>query len=332
MKQAGWKTGLIVLALSMTAACGTSQSSDSATNTQASAPSVSPSASPSPTPAAPTIQVDEKQAQELLAQFNNQVPGKAVTVSVSITEILNEIGVTPVGVPTSSSKLPAAFDSVPRIGPSHAPDLEQIAKLQPNVILGPSSIKDSLDKKFKPANLPAVYIPSDSLDELKLSTVVLGRAFKKEKEATAFLQKVAQDEKAALDAAKGKKAPKVLFLFGSAESLMFMNENTFAGSLAKNLGAVNVVTSVMNKKEAYVPVSLESVVAANPDVIMLVGHGDAAATAKKFEEDIKKNGAWEKLDAFKNGKMKVLNYENFGIASITKAPAAYKELAQVLFQ
>lgn len=333
MKKTAFIFSLIALLITTSVGCetaGTTISSQPNSGATAGA-SAQPAASASATPVQSAIAVDETKAAELLKQFNNQTPSKVVTVSVAITEILDVLGVTPVGVPTSSSKLPAAFDKVQRIGSSHQPDLEQIAKLQPNIILGPSSIKDNLDKKFKPANLPAAYIPTDSLDELKLSTVVLGRLFKQEAKATALLQKNAAEEKAALDAAKGKTAPKVMFLFGSAESLMLMNENTFAGSLAKNLGATNVVSSVMKAKETYVPVNMESIVAANPDIIMLVAHGDPAAAAKKFEEDVNKNGAWNKLNAFKNDKMMTLDYHIFGIASITKVADAYKAMADALY-
>jgi len=336
MKQVVWKFALIVFVFSLAAACGNKtesagesgkqdkvQSTDTQDQTETQSQSQSGNKS--------AVTVDEKQAEELLAQFGNTVPAKTVTISVAITEILNELGVQPAGVPTTNSELPAVFASVPRIGSSHQPDLEQIAKLQPDVIIGPSSIKDSLDKKFKPASLPTAYLPVDSLDELKLSTVVLGRLFKQEEKANAFLEKFAQEESAALEAAKGKEAPKVLFLFGSAESLMFMNENTFVGSLAKKLGASNVVSDVLKQTETYIPLNMESIVEANPDMILLVAHGDPASAAKKFEEDVKKNGAWEKLNAFKNGKMITLDYNRFGIASIVKAPAAYKQLAEALY-
>ncbi|WP_454192481.1 ABC transporter substrate-binding protein [Paenibacillus sp. Marseille-Q7038] len=112
---------------------------------------------------------------------------------------------------------------------------------------------------------------------------------------------------------------------------MLMNEDTFAGSLAKNLGATNVLTDTMQSTETYVPFNMESVVEANPDVILLVAHGDAEAVAKKFEEDVKKNGAWEKMSAFKNGKMKTLDYNLFGVASLSKTPEAYKALSSVLY-
>lgn len=278
-----------------------------------------------------TVTVDEAKVEELMEQFKGKTPDKVVTVSVSISELLNELGVVPVGVPTTSSKLPVAFDQVPRIGSSHQPDLEQIAKLQPDFILGPASIKDNLDKLFKSASLPSAYLPADSLDELKLSLVTLGRLFKQEDKAEAFLQQFNEKENAVIEKTKGKEAPSVMILFGSAESLMFMNENTYTGSLVKKLGASNVVTDVLKLEETYIPLNMESIVAANPDVILLVAHGDPTAVAKKFEEDTKKNGAWEKLDAFKNDKLIALDYSLFGIASIVKAPEAYEEMFKILY-
>lgn len=277
------------------------------------------------------VKVDEAKATELIAQFEGKTPAKLVVPSVALVEILDVLGVKPVGVPTSTIELPEGVNDVTKIGSALKPDIEQITNLQPDLILGPSSIKDSLEKQFKPASLKTAYLPTDSLEELKLTTVVLSRVFKQEKKAEEFLAKLHAQEKEALQVAKGKNAPKILFLFGSAESFMLMNENTFAGSLAKKMGASNVVSDVLKSKEAYIPLNIENVVMANPDVILLVAHGDADAAIKKFEEDVKKNGAWEKLNAFKNGKVKALNYNQFGVASIVKAPEAYKELAEKLY-
>lgn len=329
MSSSRWKLAILPVLLTVAVACGQASSSESGSGSDTPKPSASAQASAS---AAPPAAVDEAKATELLAQFNDQAPAKVVTVSVAITEIMNELGVAPVGVPTTSSKLPAALDQVPRIGSSHQPDLERIAKLQPDYVLGPASIEDSLDKKFKPVSLTTAYLPVDSLEELKLTTVVLGRLYKQEDKAEAFLQKFAEAENAALQAAKDKKAPSVMLLFGSAESLMFMNENTYAGSLAKKLGASNVVSDVLKLTDTYIPLNMENIVAANPDIILLVAHGDPSAATKKFEEDTKKNGAWEKLNASKNGKLIALDYNLFGIASIVKAPDTYQELAKILYE
>lgn len=324
------KYGVIALMIVVLAACGNAKGESKEAGSVPTATSTTISGQD------PSSQVDKKagedpEVERLLKQFGTKKPEKIVTLSVSITEILNEIGVTPAGVPKSSNKLPEAFDNIPRVGSSHQPDLEQIAKLQPDVIVSPMSIKDSIEKKLKPASLPTAYLPADSLEQLKLSTTVLGRVFGREDKAKAYLEKIQQEEQAVLNSVKGKPAPKVMILFGSAETLMLMNDNTFAGSIARNLGATNVLSDVMKKSEDYVPLNMESVIAANPDAILLVAHGDPNAVAKKFEDDVKKNGAWEKMNAFKNGKMKALDSQLYGIASIVKAPAAYKDMAHILF-
>lgn len=279
----------------------------------------------------PDIAVDEAKLQELLAQFGQETPAKAVTLSVAITELYDALGLELVGVPTTKSQLPEAYADVQRVGSSHQPDLEQIAKLEPNTVLVPNSIKDSMEKMFQPSGLPVAYLPVDSLDELKLSTAALGRLYGKEEQANQVLTALAEQEAAARQSAEGKAAPKVMLLFGSVESLMLMNENTFAGSLAKNLGAENVLTSVLKQSETYVPLNMESIIEANPDVILLIAHGDPTAVAQQFEADVKKNKAWESLSAFKNNKLITLDYNLYGISSIVKAPDAYKDLAAILY-
>lgn len=278
-----------------------------------------------------TIDVDEAKVQELQAQFGQEKPAKAVTLSVAITELYDALQLDLVGVPTTKSELPESYANVQRIGSSHSPDLEQIAKLEPNIMLAPASIKDSIDKVLQPAGLPTAYLPVDSLDELKESLVVLGRIYGKEDQATEVLTSFSEQEAEALKVIEGKSAPSVMLLFGSAESLMLMNEDTFAGSLAKKLGASNVLSTVLKQSETYVPLNMETIVEANPDVILLVAHGDPTAVSQKFEEDVKKNGVWEKLNAFKNGRMVTLDYNLYGVASLVKAPDAYKDLAAILY-
>ncbi|MCR8844249.1 ABC transporter substrate-binding protein [Paenibacillus sp. SC116] len=284
------------------------------------------------TPTGGSYKVDEKEAAVLAAQFGDKKPEKAVVVSVSISEVLHGLGVMPVGVPTSTLELPEAFKDVKRIGSAFKPDLEQITSLEPDVVIGPASIKDSLEKTFKTASLKTAYIPSDSLEQLKLSTVALGKVFGKEDKAKEMLDNLAKQEAEMIAKAKGKPAPKVMILFGTAESFMMMNEKTFPGSIAAQLGATNVVSEVLKSDETYLSLNMEDVVTANPDVILLVSHGDPNTALKKFETDVKKNGAWEKLNAFQNGKVKALDYNLFGVASLVKAGEAYQHMFKQLYE
>lgn len=338
-KVSSLKLGMIALTMVVMVACGNQEGAGSETSSdaqqQAAADTTVTTGSEDITPAADeaaaTVAVDEALVEEILSQFDNKTPSTTVTLSVAITELFNDLGLSLEGVPTTQSELPAAYQDVQKVGSSHQPDLEVIASLTPDAILSPESIKDSIEKMLKPSGLKGAYLPVDSLDGLKASLVAIGRLYGKEAEAEQVLSSFAEQESEIVKSVEGKDAPTVMFLFGSTDYLMLMNEDTFAGSLARNLGATNVLTDTMQSTETYVPFNMESVVEANPDVILLVAHGDAEAVAKKFEEDVKKNGAWEKMNAFKNGKMKTLDYNLFGVASLSKTPDAYKALSTVLY-
>lgn len=273
----------------------------------------------------------DPEVDALLEQFAGLQSPQVIPLSVAMSELLNELGIMPVGVPSSSMNLPDAYVDLPRVGSTIQPDLEQLVALQPDVILIPESLKDSLGAKLEPTAIPLAYLPVDSLDEMKLTLRVLSVLFDKEAEAEQFLAAFAAEEQQIIAAYEEQEAPKVMFLFGSTESLMFMNENTYAGSLARNLGAINVVSDILNVKETYAPLDMESIVEVNPDIIFLIAHGDPVAVASNFEADIKNNGVWEKLSAFQNNKMKALQYDLFGSASLTKAISAYYEMIEVLY-
>src|SRR4051794_3245386 len=56
--------------------------------------------------------VDEALFNEAIAQFLTTVPERVVTTSVPLTEMLYLLGITPVGVPTSTNPIPADFETI----------------------------------------------------------------------------------------------------------------------------------------------------------------------------------------------------------------------------
>ncbi|CAM4079488.1 ferrichrome ABC transporter substrate-binding protein [Bacillus manliponensis] len=270
--------------------------------------------------------------ETLVKQFPSEQPKSIVTTSVSIAEMLHILDVKPVGLPTTTHKLPEGFDQITQIGSAIEPDVEKIVSLQPDIVVGPESIKDSLEKKITNGNVKTAYLPTDSYEDLIVSFEALGKALGKEKEANKYLADLEKKEKAILKDLEGKKAPKVMVLFGSGESFMLMNETTYVGSLVKKLGAQNIVTEQLKTKESYVPLNMEDVITANPDAILLVSHGDPKAALEQFKTDVKNNGAWEKLNAFKNDKVQALDYSTFGYASIEKAPVGLEQLSEILYK
>ncbi|GAB0169887.1 ABC transporter substrate-binding protein [Lysinibacillus sp. CTST325] len=276
--------------------------------------------------------VDEEAFQKALASFPPTVPEKIVTTSVPLTEMLHLIGITPVGVPTSTNPIPTDFDSITKIGSPMSPDLEVISSLQTDLILGASSLKSSLDQALQGMNLPTAYLPTDSYDDLKLSFKVLGTYFGKEEKTNEILQNLVTKEKELEAKAKGKELPSVMLVIGTSDSFMVMNDKSYLGSLVERLGADNIAKSVLKAESTYSPMNLEDIVVADPDNIFVLASGDHGANEDKFKQEIKKNSAWQQLSAYKNDKIYMLDYSTFGVTSITNAETALTTISDYFYK
>ncbi|MEK4104496.1 ABC transporter substrate-binding protein [Paenibacillus sp. FSL R10-2791] len=276
--------------------------------------------------------VDETLFNEALSQFPSTVPERIVTTSVPLTEMLYLLGITPVGVPTSTNPIPADFETIDRIGSPMAPDLEVVTKLEPDLLLGAESLRSTLDKSLEGIDLQKAYLRTESFEDLKLSLKVLGTYFNKKDEMNAALTKILNKENELSQLAEGKELPSVLLVIGTADSFMVMSEKSYLGSLVKKLGADNIATSVLQVTDTYSPINMENIVAADPDIILVLASGDHGATEDKFKKEIEKNETWTKLSAYANNKINILDYSVFGVTSIINAETALTEIAKYFYE
>ncbi|OMD84331.1 hypothetical protein BSK67_29860 [Paenibacillus odorifer] len=276
--------------------------------------------------------VDEALFNEALSQFPAKVPELIVTTSVPLTEMLYLLGITPVGVPTSTNPIPADFETIDRIGSPMAPDLEVVTKLEPDLLLGAESLRSTLDKSLEGIDLQKAYLRTESFEDLKLSLKVLGTYFNKKDEMNTALTKILNKENELSQLAEGKELPSVLLVIGTADSFMVMSEKSYLGSLVKKLGADNIATSVLQVTDTYSPINMENIVAADPDIILVLASGDHGATEDKFKKEIEKNETWTKLSAYANNKINILDYSVFGVTSIINAETALTEIAKYFYE
>lgn len=276
--------------------------------------------------------VDEEAFQKALASFPTTIPENIVTTSVPLTEMLHLLGITPVGVPTSTNPIPTDFDSITKIGSPMSPDLEVISSLQWDLIIGASSLQSSLNQALQGMNLPTAYLPTDSYDDLKLSFKVLGTYFGKEEKMNDVLQRIVAKEKELEAQAQGKELPSVMLVIGTSDSFMVMNDKSYLGSLVERLGADNIAKSVLKAESTYSPMNLEDIVVADPDIVFVLASGDHGANEDKFKQEIEKNSAWQQLSAYKNNKIYTLDYSTFGVTSITNVETALTTIADYFYK
>lgn len=276
--------------------------------------------------------VDGALFKEALNQFPATVPERVVTTSVPLTEMLYLLGITPVGVPASTNPIPADFEGIDKIGSPMAPDLEIVTKLEPDLLLGAESLRSTLDKALEGIDLQKAYLRTESFEDLKLSLKVLGTYFNKKDEMNAALTKLLDKENELSKLAEGKELPSVMLVIGTSDSFMVMSEKSYLGSLVKKLGADNIATSTLKVTDTYSPINMESIVAADPDLILVLASGDHGATEDKFKKEIEKNEAWTKLSAYTNDNIHMLDYSVFGVTSILNAETALTEIAKYFYE
>ncbi|HEY2493330.1 MAG TPA: ABC transporter substrate-binding protein [Paenibacillus sp.] len=276
--------------------------------------------------------VDEALFTEALSQFPAKVPERIVTTSVPLTEMLHLLGITPVGVPTSTNPIPAEFEAIQRIGSPMSPDIEVVTKLEPDLLLGAESLRSTLDKSLEGIKLEKAYLRTESFEDLKLSLKVLGTYFNKMDEMNVVLSKILEKENELIKLAKGNKTPSVMLMIGTSDSFMVMSDRSYLGSLVKKLNADNIATSVLKVSEVYSPINMENIVAADPDIILVLASGDHGASVDKFQKEVEKNNIWTKLSAYKNDKIHILDYSVFGVTSIINAETALTQIANYFYE
>lgn len=276
--------------------------------------------------------IDKEAFDEVLSEFPTDVPERVITTSVPLTEMLHLLGVTPVGVPTSTNPIPTDFDSIERIGSPMQPDLEVVTNLDPDLILGAETLRSTLEKNLEDIDLEPTYLPTESFDDLKLSFKVLGTYFDKIDETNAVLSSVLKKENELLEQAKGKDLPSVMLVIGTSDSFMVMSERSYLGSLVKKLGADNIATSVLNVTETYAPINMEDVVVADPDIILVLASGDHGASEDMFRKEVDSNEIWKKLSAYQNEDVHILDYDIFGVTSISNVEQALTQIANYFYE
>ena len=276
--------------------------------------------------------IDQEAFNELLGQFPADVPERVITTSVPLTEMLYLLGVTPVGVPTSTNPIPDEFDSIERIGSPMQPDLEVVTNLEPDLILGAETLRSTLENNLEDIDLEPTYLPTESFDDLKLSFKVLGTYFDRKDETTAVLSSILKKENELIEQAKGKELPSVMLMIGTSDSFMVMSERSYLGSLVKKLGADNIATSELKVTDTYAPINMEDVVVADPDIILVLASGDHGASEDMFQKEVESNDTWKKLSSYQNDKVHILDYETFGVTSISNVEQALTQIANYFYE
>ncbi|WP_304943388.1 ABC transporter substrate-binding protein [Vallitalea guaymasensis] len=261
----------------------------------------------------------------------DSIPEKVAVGTIGLTEIFDALTIDLVGVPSSKShNIPERYADLPAIGMSMQPDMEKLKSLELDVFITDSALQDSLEESLKDKKIKAEFVQTSGYNDIIASIESIGKAFDKEDKANEIIGNMKKVEKEVMDKIEGKDSKKVMIIFGTPESFMLATDMSYIGDLANRMNLENI-TDDMDIKSPYLPFSIESVVAMNPDVILRFTHADPETSKKMFEKEFAENPVWNALDAVKNEQVFDLDPHYFGVVANIRCAEALEKLADMIY-
>ncbi len=195
---------------------------------------------------------------------------RIVSLNGSVTEIIYAVGSQKelIGVDVTST-YPAAAEKLTNLGHVRKLSVESLLALNPShVVLLEDEVSPDLKSKLEQAKIELVtFKHPNSVDEAKSLVKEVAKWLGKSEAAEKVVAKIDADIKGL---AKLDKKPKVLFVYArGAGTLMVAGEKTPLEKMIVLAGGENAGKGFVDFK----PLTSESVIAANPDVILMFTSG-----------------------------------------------------------
>jgi iron complex transport system substrate-binding protein len=208
--------------------------------------------------------------EEEKAKLSKTEEKRIVSLSGSVTEIIYAVGSQKelIGVDVTST-YPAAAEKLTNLGHIRKLAVESLLALNPtHVLMLEDEVSPDLKSKLKQAKIELVtFKHPNSVEDAKSLVKDVAKWLGKKEASEAIVAKIDSDIQ---KLAKLDKKPKVLFVYArGAGTLMVAGENTPLEKMIVLAGGENAGKGFTDFK----PLTSESVIAANPDVILMFTSG-----------------------------------------------------------
>ena len=269
-----------------------------------------------------TTNQEEENAPEL------ETSERIISTTVAITEIMDELELDLVGVPTSYKDLPERYADATEVGNPMGPDLEIILSLQPDNVLTVTNLQADLEEKFSNANVPATYLDLDSVGAMFDEIMALGEKYDRKEQAQRLVDEFDDKMKEIEAQVEGKEAPSVLILMGIPGSYIVGTEHSYIGDLVKRAGGE---IAISGHEEDYISANTEYLQQTDPDIILRAAHGAPEEVVKMFDREFAENDIWKHFRAVQEGRVYDLEETRFGTTANLAVIEAMDELVSILY-
>ncbi|MBQ9764782.1 MAG: ABC transporter substrate-binding protein [Lachnospiraceae bacterium] len=215
-------------------------------------------------------------------------------------------------------------------------DVETIIAMQPDLIICSTAMSGykTISGPAAAANIPLIACNYDNFaDYLKWFKVFCNLTGHPELWESVALPAL-DDVVTSLVECPTANNPRVFSIFASVSnsSLTANTSNTVIGAMITAMNATNIVDEWDNSTGAErLDINLETVFAANPDIILIQCHADPDEVQTLVNATYGDNPVWQSLDAVKNGKVYFLEKTLYHNKPNSRFAEAYQKLAAILY-
>lgn len=217
------------------------------------------------------------------------------------------------------------------LGAVKEPNLEVLLAARPDLVIG--SISTAADLELEPtlaqAGIPVAYFDVDGFDDYLRMLEICTRLTGCPENYTLYGENVAAQVEGAIARQDGS-APRVLCMRATGSSCKVKgSEGTVLGEMLAALGCVNIADSDASLLE---DLSLEAIIAADPDYIFVALQGsDPTKAMATLESTLLSNPAWGELTAVKEGRFYTMEQALYNLKPNARWGEAYEKLADILY-
>lgn len=258
-------------------------------------------------------------------------PSRVVALEFSFVDAMASVGIAPIGIADDNKPerlIPAVTKVVPTwtsVGSRYQPSLEVIADLKPDLIIADverhSAIYDDL-KRIAPTLI--IKSRGETYQENLEAVLKVGKAINKEdgmkQRLTLHKERMAAFRQQLKSAAQKSAENTIQFAVISERGMWMHGPASYAGGVVNQLGLRSPIPE--QTSTAYIPTSLEQLLKANPDWLLLGRYNDNTV----FEQ-WQKNPLFNMLTAKKNNQIIEVSP---GLWSLSRGMLAAEGVAQDL--
>lgn len=273
--------------------------------------------------------VNQHPDEDALQSEAQQSETRLIATSGAAMDICDRLDLDLIAIPTTTGEIPQRYQGLPEIGTPMSPDAEAIALLEPTDVIGPDTLRETIEPTYEAAGIPCTWLDLQSIPGMYESIATLGETYGRQTQAEALISEY-EDIMAGFEAAvAGQERPTVLVLMGLPGSYIECTPNSYVGSLVELAGAANVVQ--VEDEMNFVSWNTEELLALDPDVILLTAHGMPDLAMEMFAEEFTTNDVWKHFRAVQEGRVYQLDYATFGMSCDFNWPQALDTLRQILY-